>query len=75
MPKGPKGEKRPADLIGNVVRMLRARPKRIRGTAELGRKGGRHAKAMTAERRAEIARKAPVHGSYKKRAALHKISN
>lgn len=66
MPKGPKGQKRPADVIANAVRVMQiatgeieeAAPKES-AAAELGRKGGTaRAKAMTAERRAEIARKA-----------------
>ena len=66
MPKGPKGEKRPADVIGNAVRVMRiatgeeaedAAPENP--AAVLGRKGGAaRAKALTAEQRAEIARKA-----------------
>ncbi len=26
MPKGPQGQKRPADVIGNAVKVMRARP-------------------------------------------------
>jgi general stress protein YciG len=45
MPKGPKGEKRPADVIANAVSM--------------GKRGGKaRAQNMTPERRAEIAKKA-----------------
>ncbi|WP_043836228.1 hypothetical protein [Muricoccus aerilatus] len=66
MPKGPRGEKRPADLIGNAVAVMRIatgeveeNPPPLSPAAELGRKGGEaRAKAMTPERRAEIARKA-----------------
>lgn len=66
MPKGPKGEKRPADVIGAAVRVMRiatgeeaddvplASP-----AAEMGRKGGKaRAESMTPGRRAEIARAA-----------------
>lgn len=66
MPKGPKGEKRPADVIGNAVRVMRiatgeeaedAAP--ASPAAEMGRKGGQaRAKALTAEQRAKIAQKA-----------------
>jgi hypothetical protein len=68
MPKGPKGQKRPADVIGNAVRVMRiatgeaqedyeAKPEKNAAAAELGRKGGAvRAKRMTPERRAEIAR-------------------
>lgn len=72
MPTGPKGEKRPADVIANAVRVMRI----ATGEAEeeyegegndgkdpaaqaMGRKGGAaRAARMTPERRAEIARKA-----------------
>ncbi len=70
MPKGPKGEKRPADVIAIAVRVMQI----ATGEAEevfdgddgkdpaakaLGKKGGAaRAAKMTPERRAEIARKA-----------------
>jgi len=66
MPKGQKGEKRPADVIGAAVKVMRIatgeeevdeQPKSA--AAELGAKGGTaRAKNLTAEQRAEIARKA-----------------
>jgi hypothetical protein len=70
MPTGPKGEKRPADVIGNAVKVMRIAtgeepedygdaPQKNQAAAELGRKGGnKRAESMTAERRAEIAKKA-----------------
>lgn len=72
MPKGPKGEKRPADVIGNAVHVMRIATGEIEeelatpeaegkdpNAAALGRKGGRaRAEKMTPERRAEIARTA-----------------
>lgn len=70
MPKGPKGEKRPADVIGNAVHVVKIATGEIEESTEaddgkdpaakaLGRKGGRaRAAAMTPERRTEIARKA-----------------
>ena len=70
MPTGPKGEKRPADLIGNAVHVMRiatgeidetveAKPEKSAAATELGRAGERkRAESMTPERRAEIARKA-----------------
>ena len=70
MPRGPKGEKRPADVIGAAVKVMRIatgeEPEdygretgKDKVAAELGRKGGAaRAKAMTPERRAEIAKKA-----------------
>lgn len=70
MPKGPKGEKRPADVIGNAVHVMRIATGEVEEGAEandgkdpaakaLGRKGGMaRAEAMTPERRAEIARNA-----------------
>lgn len=70
MPRGPKGEKRPADVIGNAVHVMRIATREIEEGTEpddgkdpaaqaLGRKGGKaRAESMTPERRAEIARKA-----------------
>lgn len=47
MPKGPKGEKRPADVIGNVVHVMRIATGEVEGgqapenpAAVLGRRGG-----------------------------------
>jgi hypothetical protein len=70
MPRGPKGEKRPADVIGNAIKVARiatgedveeieAPPEKNAAAVELGRRGARaRAESMTPERRAEIARKA-----------------
>lgn len=67
MPKGPRGEKRPADAIGRAVLIAKIATGEIEderetlssAAAELGRKGGKkRAENMTPERRAEIARKA-----------------
>ncbi len=69
MPKGPKGEKRPADVIGNAVLIGRIATGEVEDTVEddgkdkaaqaLGSKGGKaRAESMSSERRAEIARKA-----------------
>ena len=70
MPKGPRGEKRPADVIGAAVRIARIatgeEPEdfpvddgKDKAAQVLGRRGGKaRAEAMTPERRAEIARKA-----------------
>ena len=70
MPKGPRGEKRPADVIGNAVKVMRiatgeeqeeieADDGKDKAAQSLGRRGGAaRAKNMTPERRAEIARKA-----------------
>ena len=70
MPKGPKGEKRPADVIGAAVTVAKIATGEIEETTddgknkaavELGRKGGKARSAkMTPERRAEIAKKAAV---------------
>ncbi len=66
MPRGPKGEKRPADVIGNAVRVMQIAtgeieedlgkvPKRAKG----GRKGGRaRARSLTPQQRSEIAQAA-----------------
>lgn len=69
MPKGPKGEKRPADVIGNAVKIARIATGEIedevdedgksKAAKELGRKGGTaRAKKLTKEQRSEIARRA-----------------
>lgn len=69
MPKGPKGEKRPGDVIGAAVMVARIATGGIKekttddgkdaAAVALGRKGGRaRAKAMTPEQRMEIAKKA-----------------
>jgi hypothetical protein len=67
MPKGPRGEKRPADAIGLAVMVGKIATGEIEderdevksAAAMLGSKGGKkRAENMTAERRAEIARKA-----------------
>ena len=70
MPKGPNGEKRPADLIANAVRVMRiatgeaeeefeADDGKDKAAQAMGRKGGAaRAASMTPERRAEIAKKA-----------------
>jgi hypothetical protein len=66
--KGPRGEKRPADVIGNAVRVMRIatgeEPDNREDApvpspaAQLGKLGGEaRAKALTAEQRKEIARK------------------
>jgi hypothetical protein len=70
MPRGPKGERRPADVIGNAVKVMRIAtgdepedygPDTGKDSAAvaLGSKGGKaRAQAMSAKRRAEIAKKA-----------------
>jgi hypothetical protein len=70
MPTGPKGERRPADVIGNAVKVMRiATGEEVEivdsddgkdpAAKALGKKGGAaRAKSMTPERRSEIARKA-----------------
>lgn len=70
MPKGPKGEKRPADVIGNAVHVMRIATGEVEEGAPvddgkdpaakaLGAKGGRRrAETMSPARRAEIAKKA-----------------
>ncbi|RWQ29762.1 MAG: RNA-binding protein [Mesorhizobium sp.] len=69
MPTGPKGQKRPADVIGNAVRVMRIATGdeaddivddgKDPAAKALGAKGGKKRAAnMTPERRAEIARKA-----------------
>jgi hypothetical protein len=64
MPRGPKGEKRPADVIGNAVHVMRIATGEIAETydkpegvaAESGSRGGKaRASRMTAKQRAEAA--------------------
>ena len=69
MPKGPKGQKRPADVVGNAVRVMQIATGEIeeeidddgknKAAVELGRKGGKaRAEKLTKKRRSEIARAA-----------------
>ncbi len=67
MPKGPRGEKRPADVIGAAVKVMRIatgeeadeREATASAAAQLGKLGGAaRARNLTAEQRAEIAKKA-----------------
>ena len=70
MPTGPKGQKRPADVIGAAVMVALLATGEIEEPAEiddgkdpaaksLGKRGGAaRAKALTAEQRSEIAKKA-----------------
>jgi hypothetical protein len=68
MPRGPRGEKRPADVIGNAVHVMRIAtgeieedlgraPKRAKG----GHRGGKaRAAVLTPQQRSEIARAAAI---------------
>lgn len=67
MPKGPKGETRPADVIGAAVKVMRIatgeeqdeREATSSAAAQLGKLGGTaRARNLTAEQRAEQAKKA-----------------
>ena len=69
MPKGPKGQKRPADVIGNAVKVMKIATGEAEEDADddgkdkaaqaLGRKGGAaRAAKLSKKRRAEIAKKA-----------------
>ncbi len=69
MPKGPKGEKRPADAIGAAIKVAKIATGEIeediaddgknKAAVELGRKGGKaRAKALSPEKRSAIAKKA-----------------
>jgi hypothetical protein len=70
MPKGPKGQKRPADVIGNAVKVMRiatgeeqedfpADDGKDKAAQSLGQRGGRaRAAALSKKRRSEIARAA-----------------
>ena len=66
MPKGPKGQKRPADVIGTAIKVAKIATGEIKDEAadpakdlmrRGGKKGGRaRAKKLSPERRSEIAR-------------------
>lgn len=71
MPKGPKGQKRPADVIGAAIRVAKIATGEIeedlgktedgkdKAAVALGRKGGAaRAAKLSKKRRAEIAREA-----------------
>jgi hypothetical protein len=70
MPTGPKGQKRPADVVSNAIRVAKIatgeaeeeyveKPEKDEAAAALGRKGGAAPAAkMDPERRAEIAKNA-----------------
>ena len=69
MPRGPKGEKRPADVIGAAVKVMQIATGEIeedtddggknKAAVELGRMGGKaRAKKLSKKRRAEIAKNA-----------------
>lgn len=65
MPRGPKGEKRPANVIGNAVMVARIatgeiadNPKEKSAAADLGRLGGRaRAERLSRAERQRIAKK------------------
>jgi hypothetical protein len=69
MPRGPRGEKRPADVIGNAVKVMRIATgeeteeletnRAKSAAAELGSRGGKaRAASMSPARRKEIAQHA-----------------
>lgn len=70
MPKGPKGEKRPADVIGAAIMVAKiatgeieektvSKPAKRAEAVALGRAGGKkRAENMTPEQRKEVAQKA-----------------
>ncbi len=66
MPKGPKGEKRPADVIGAAVKVMKIATGEIEetkteksGRTKSGKAGGRaRAEKLSAEKRRKIAKKA-----------------
>jgi len=69
MPIGPRGEKRPRDVIGTAVKVMRIATGEIEedidpksaAARELGSRGGNARKqALSPERRKEIARKAAI---------------
>ena len=66
MPKGPRGERRPADVIGAAIMVakiatgeIEEKVPELSAAAELGSKGGKaRAAKLSKKKRAEIARKA-----------------
>ncbi len=69
MPRGPKGEKRPADAVGAAVMVAKIATGEVdeattddgknKAAVELGRKGGQaRAEKLSKNRRSEIAKKA-----------------
>jgi len=69
MPKGPRGQKRPADVVGNAVRVMQIATGEAeeefddrgknKAAVELGRKGGKaRAEKLSKKQRSDIARKA-----------------
>ena len=71
MPKGPKGEKRPADVVGAAVMVAKIATGEVEEAVEddgedkaaqaLGKKGGKaHAAKLTPEQRRAIAKRAAL---------------
>jgi hypothetical protein len=67
MPKGPRGEKRPADAVGRAIKVAKIATGEIQderddlksAAAQLGSKGGKaRARKLTAEERSRIAKAA-----------------
>ena len=70
MPKGPKGQKRPADVVSNAVRVMKiltgeeeeefdGKDGKDPAAQAMGRKGGQaRARKLSPEERSDIARKA-----------------
>jgi hypothetical protein len=71
MPRGPKGERRPADVIGNAVHVMKIATGEIddvvvvvddgkdKAAQELGSRGGKaRAASLSKKKRSEIAKKA-----------------
>jgi hypothetical protein len=65
MPRGPKGEKRPADVIGNAVHVMRIATGEVQdtsppsGRSRSGKEGGKaRANALSPKKRREIAKRA-----------------
>jgi hypothetical protein len=82
MPKGPRGEKRPADVIGNAVKVMRIatgeeseelETDRAKiAAAELGSRGGTaRASKLSPKQRREIAQKAAQARWKKHKASVH----
>lgn len=85
MPKGPRGEKRPADVIGAAVKVMRIATgedteeldqEPTNPAAILGKRGGAaRARALTSKQRKEIARKGAAKRWQKQQAFRHIVSS
>jgi len=85
MPRGPNGEKRPADVIGNAVRVMRiatgeeadtiADDGKDKAAQALGAKGGRNrAESMSPHGAPRLPRQRPKNGGERKIVSVKRIN-